>query len=135
MALFTPAVREIALNHSKYTFPQYIKALVARNVVKYTVTLMPHTCLYESATGETYLHSNPSYDITSIASEWSPEILKESLKQVSTGVIDYHGFVKGAGQAGVHHYTIDFKEHKADYRSAADSQSYIEPIPSALFTL
>lgn len=136
MAPFSQAVREIALNHSQYTFPQYLKLLVAQNVVKYTVTLMPHSCIFESATGETITHTNPSYDISHVATEWRPELLKETLKQAQTGVIDYHGFVKGAGEAaGVHHYTIDFKEHKADYRSSDDLQSYIESIPAAFFTL
>ena len=64
-----------------------------------------------------------------------PEILKNSLSRIQQGAIDYKGFLAESGEAGVHHYCIDFDAKKATYENEDCSQAYIEDIPAAVFNI
>lgn len=133
MSTFEQTIIALCKQHSSFTFPQWIQALKAQGVIKYTVQLKPHSIFFESNKQESCTVLRSEYDIPKVASTWNPEILKAALKRTQAGLINYKTFVTEAGEAGAHHYSIDFAAQQANYQSEDNSQSYIEKIPAAFF--
>ncbi len=129
MQSFAQSVVSIASNHSKYTFPAYLKVLAAASVIKYTIHLCPHKAVFEGKNGETVDHLNPAYDVPSVSDVWNCDDFKAVLKKTQTGACGYHDFLLGAAEAGVNYYEVDFLAKKVSYYGKDRSNNCIENIP------
>ena len=114
------------------SFPEYFKALKALGMKRYTVTLSPFSCLYETTDGETFLEKDkPNYDVVkSVSADWKQDDFIKALRRTQSGQTRYLEFLQEIGAAGAHHYTVDFVGYKCVYESADGQNGYSEDIPS-----
>lgn len=132
-AMLASRLEPIIKNHLSMPFPEYFKALKALGMKRYTVTLSPFTCLFETKDGETFLEKDkPEYDVVkSVAAEWKQDDFIIALRRTQSGQTGYLEFLQEIGAAGTHHYTVDFAGYKCIYESTDGKNGYSEEIPSS----
>ncbi len=109
-------------------FPEYIQALIALGVVKYTIYVSDGHAEYIDKNNYT-LNSQAEYPLLEISTEPNIDNFKHYLKTHQQGKTDYLTFCTDSAEAGVVKWIVDLTAKTCTYFDQPDNQILIENIP------
>lgn len=112
-------------------FPEVIKRLSALGVERYYTDLARAEKTFYASNGES--HREPFFGYWSArpaATTFDPHAIKDGLRRIQHGEIDYPRFLECITAAGCAFYTVHLEGRKAIY-TGRHGESYVEPFPLA----
>lgn len=113
---------------NKLNFPESIQRMAATGVERYRADLARLKKMHYSADGETQEVHMPLENPPAIAEEFNENGVKDALKAIQNGRIDYGEFLREIMTAGVSDYGVWLRGRKAIYFSRV-GDFYVENFP------
>lgn len=109
-------------------YPYLIKYLKAIGIDNYFVKVGNHKRTYTSTTGEKLIMA-PDIPEFEPAETFELDAVKEAIKKINEGSIDYDSFLREIGNAGIHTFVADITGMKMIYQGPNSEYEYEEVIP------
>ena len=100
---------------NKLPFPEAVKRLASTGVERYCADLVRLEKFYYSAEGRTHTEPIPLKDAPAIGGPFLVESVKEAIRAIQQGKIDYPEFLKRIMKAGVVYYDVFIGGRKVIY--------------------
>ncbi len=114
----------------KANFLEVVKKLAETGVERYCADLVRLEKFYYSADGENLVQEVPLKNAPKIGQAFQAEQVKEAVKSIQRGKIDYPEFLRRIMSAGVVYYDVFIQGRKVIY-TGRDGDFHVELFPAA----
>lgn len=114
----------------KITFPEVVKKLISVGIERYIADLVGLRKMYFGTKDEVHDHTITLGQQQPVGEKFDAEEIKNTVKDIQQGLINYHTFLLRIMSAGCSHYEVFLKGQKAIY-FGRDGSYHIELFPGA----